>query len=118
MLELSQAVDLNRLPELICGFHRRADDGPTLYPVACAPQAWAAGAVYMLLQSSFGLCIDASKSRVTLRRAHLPPGVDWLELSNLQIGSAAISLRLQRHTDDVGVTVLRRKGEIEVVAIK
>src|SRR5688500_4215358 len=44
MFDLSEAVDLHRLPELICGFDRRSDEHPTLYPVACAPQAWAAGA--------------------------------------------------------------------------
>src|SRR5216110_2394552 len=44
LLDLSQAIDLHRLPELLCGFHRRAEERPTLYPVACAPQAWAAGA--------------------------------------------------------------------------
>jgi glycogen debranching enzyme len=118
MLDLSQAVDLHRLPELICGFHRRADDGPTLYPVACAPQAWAAGAVLMLLQACLGLQIDAPTRRVTLTRPILPSGVEWLELSNLQIGRAAVDLRLQRYAGDVGVTVLRRDGEIEVVCVK
>ncbi len=56
--------------------------------------------------------------RVTLRRATLPPSVDWLELSNLQIGGAALDLRLERHAHDVGVRVLRREGDIEIVAIK
>ena len=54
--EASQHVELHRLPELFCGFHKRSDSsGPTLYPVACAPQAWAAGAPYLLLQASLGL---------------------------------------------------------------
>jgi glycogen debranching enzyme len=53
-LELSEAVDLHRLPELICGFTRRGRE-PTLYPVACAPQAWAAGAVYLMLAASLGI---------------------------------------------------------------
>ena len=64
MFDLSGAVDLHRLPELFCGFHRRDGDGPTLYPVACAPQAWAAGAVYLLL-------------RRVLACASTPPGTRW-----------------------------------------
>ena len=61
--DLSQAVDLYRLPELICGFHRRSGDSPTLYPVACAPQAWSAGAVYLLLQACLGVRADALAKR-------------------------------------------------------
>ncbi len=55
MFEAALHLDLNRLPELFCGFHRRPDGtGPTQYPVACAPQAWAAGAPYLLLAATFG----------------------------------------------------------------
>jgi glycogen debranching enzyme len=118
MLDLSQMVDLYRLPELICGFHRRTDDRPTLYPVACAPQAWAAGAVYMVLQACLGLRIDAAAGRVTLAGGILPASIDWLELSNLRVGRAVIDLRLERHAFDLGVTVLRREGDVEIVAIK
>ncbi|MGH9640592.1 MAG: amylo-alpha-1,6-glucosidase, partial [Bryobacteraceae bacterium] len=59
MLDLSIFVDLHRLPELICGFPRRPGKGPTLYPVACSPQAWAAGAVFLALQSCLGLSVSA-----------------------------------------------------------
>jgi len=54
MFETCQSVDLQRLPELVCGFARMPGAGPTLYPVACAPQSWAAGAVYLLLSSCLG----------------------------------------------------------------
>jgi glycogen debranching enzyme len=118
MFELSAAVDLHRLPELICGFERRGDEHPTLYPVACAPQAWAAGAVYLLLASSVGLHIDAVSQRVTFTRARLPQALEWVQMSNLQIGGARIDLRLERHQHDVGVTVLRRDGPIEIVSVK
>ncbi len=46
LFDLSIYVDLHRLPELICGFLRKPGEGPILYPVACAPQAWAAGGVF------------------------------------------------------------------------
>jgi glycogen debranching enzyme len=116
MFELSEAVDLHRLPELICGFQRRGDEHPTLYPVACAPQAWAAGAVYMLLTACLGFQIDAPSKRITFAQAQLPRSIDWLQISNLQIGDARVDLRLERHPHDVGVTVLRRDGEVEIVA--
>jgi glycogen debranching enzyme len=117
MFDLSSAVEGHRLPELICGFERRSDEQPTLYPVACAPQAWAAGAVYLLLGGALGLHVDAPAKRITFTRAHLPRSIDWLQLSNLLIGDARVDLRLERHPHDVGVSVLRRDGEVEVVSV-
>jgi glycogen debranching enzyme len=118
MLDLSQAVDLHRLPELLCGFHRRSEEGPTLYPVACAPQAWAAGAVYLLLQASLGMEIDAERQRITFCRAVLPESIERLSLTNLTIVDARVDLLLERHGNDVAVSVLRRDGHVEIAAIK
>jgi glycogen debranching enzyme len=118
MFDLSQAVDLHRLPELICGFHRRGGEYPTLYPVACAPQAWAAGAVYLLIESCLGLCVSAIDRRASFTRAALPEAVKWLQLSNLKIGDASVDLLLERHPHDVGVTVLRRAGDVEIIGVK
>jgi glycogen debranching enzyme len=117
MFDLSSAVEIHRLPELICGFERRSEEHPTLYPVACAPQAWAAGAVYLLLAGALGLRVDALSRRITLTRAQLPRAIDWLQMSNLQIGDARVDLRLERHPYDVGVSVLRREGQVEVVSV-
>jgi len=118
MSDLSQAVDLHRLPELICGFHRRAGDSPTLYPVACAPQAWAAGAVYLLVQACLGLRVDAAAKRISFARAVLPDDIDWLRLLDLPLHDARVDLLLTRHADDVAVTVLRRVGDVEIVVVK
>ncbi|HEX7779189.1 MAG TPA: hypothetical protein VF424_08135, partial [Vicinamibacterales bacterium] len=118
MLDLSAAVDLHRLPELICGFDRREAEFPTLYPVACAPQAWAAGAVYLMLAACLGLRIDAAARRITLTRAVLPDSIEWLRLTNLTIGEASVDLLLTRHPYDVSVTVLRREGDVEIVGVK
>ncbi|NUR57008.1 MAG: amylo-alpha-1,6-glucosidase [Acidobacteria bacterium] len=118
MLDVSQAMDLHRLPELLCGFHRRSDERPTQYPVACAPQAWAAGAVYLLLQASLGMEIDAVRRRLTFCRALLPRSIDRLVLTNLTIADARVDVALERHASDVGVNVVRREGEVEIVAIK
>ncbi len=118
MADLSEAVDLHRLPELICGFPRRGREYPTLYPVACAPQAWAAGAVFLLLAATLGVEIDAPRQRITVSRGRLPETLDWIRLTDLAIGDARIDIRLERHTHDVGVTVLRREGEVEIVTVK
>jgi len=118
MFDLSQAVDLQRLPELICGFNRRSGDAPTLYPVACAPQAWAAGAVSMLLQACLGLQVDGVGHRVTFAHTVLPEDIDWLQLRRLTVGNAVVDLLLTRHGADVGLTVMRRDGDLEIAVTK
>jgi glycogen debranching enzyme len=118
MFDLSRAVDLHRLPELICGFHRRETEHPTLYPVACAPQAWASAAVFLLLQACLGVRVDAVSRSISFSRGMLPESIDWLQLSSVEVGDARVDLRLERHPNDIGVTVLRRQGELDIVALK
>jgi glycogen debranching enzyme len=118
MFHLSQRMDCHRLPELLCGFHRRGGEHPTLYPVACAPQSWAAGAIYLLLSACLGLHIDAGSRQVSLRQAVLPEGIEWIRLTNLMVAGARVDLSLIRHVNDVGVTVLTRDGVLEILAVK
>jgi glycogen debranching enzyme len=114
----SQHVELSRLPELFCGFPRRVGQGPTLYPVACSPQAWAAGAVFMLLKAALGMDIDAREQRVTFRSPRLPEFLGELWISNLRVGTASVDLRLQRYPGDVGITVLSKRGEVQLATLR
>ena len=118
MFDACQAVDLQRLPELVCGFARMAGAGPTLYPVACAPQAWSAGAVYLLLSACLGLAIDGPEQRIRFTYPRLPGFLETVWISGLRVGQAMVDLELRRHGDDVGVNVLRRDGAVEVVLVK
>jgi glycogen debranching enzyme len=118
MLDLSRTVELHRLPELVCGFHRRPGGFPTLYPVACAPQSWAAAAVFLLLQSCLGIHVNGTARQVSFVRGILPAELEWLRIVNLRIVDASVDLLLTRHAHDVGITVLRREGDVEVVAVK
>jgi glycogen debranching enzyme len=107
-----------RMPELFCGFYRKPDEGPVLYPVACNPQAWAAGSVFLLLRACLGLEVDASRGRVTLDKPNLPEFLRHVKISGLRCGDSSVSLLFSRHEDDVGVNVLQRDGPVEVVVIK
>jgi glycogen debranching enzyme len=106
-----------RLPELFCGFPRRAGEEPTRYPVACSPQAWAAGAVFGMLAGCLGLTIDAHERRVQLRSPRLPAFVDWLRVEGISVSGGAVDLLLQRYKDSVGVEVTRREGGVEVSVV-
>ena len=98
---------------------RRPGEGPTIYPVACAPQAWAVGAVFMLLEACLGIAISAPARQVSFAYPTLPPFLEEVTIANLAVGDALVDLRLRRHgDDDVGVDVLRRCGTLEVVLRK
>jgi glycogen debranching enzyme len=119
LFEASRFIGSRRLPELFCGFARRPGEPPTLYPVACSPQAWSAGAPFMLLQACLGLSIDARRGRIVLDRAALPGAVHEITLKNLVIAKdRTLDLLLERHADGVGMTVLRRDPDIEIVELK
>jgi glycogen debranching enzyme len=118
MLDTSLFVDLNRLPELFSGFRRRPGEGPTLYPVACSPQAWSAGAVFHMLQACLGLRIEGATGRVYLDYPHLPEFLPEIRIRGIRVGTGSVDLRFTRYQEDVGVTVLGRTGAIEVVVLK
>ena len=119
LFNASLFLDLGRMPELFCGFVKRPGQGPTLYPVACAPQAWASSTVFALLQAILGLSfVGGDKPRITLSHPVLPPYLEWIEIKNLTAGDANVDLLLHRREDDVGINVLRREGEVEVVIVK
>jgi len=117
LFDASLFVDLHRMPELFCGFARRPGEGPTLYPVACAPQAWSAAAVFLLLQACLGLTIKAPSMQIIFSHPYLPAFLQEVQIKHLRVGDASVDLALTRHTQDVGINVLRREGELEMVVV-
>ena len=107
-------MDLRRLPELFCGFRREKGRGPTLYPVACAPQAWASATPFTLLEAALGLEFDAGRGEIRLRNPRLPAFLNEVILRGLQLGCSSVDLRVRRHGDDVSLEVLRTRGQIQV----
>ncbi len=103
-----------RLPELFCGFPRLGGYGPTPYPVACSPQAWAAGVVFQLLEGMLGLRPDARQKRLTLNHPVLPPWLSWVEVRGLGVGRSKVDLRVTRSTSGAAVEVLNRAGDAEI----
>ena len=114
LFDTSLFVELHRLPELFCGFVRRPGEGPTLYPVACAPQAWAAGSVFLLLQACLGLSIHGAEERIRFSGPTLPQFLEEVRIENLRVGKATVDLLLQRHPQDVSIRVLRMEGQIMI----
>ena len=86
MFEMAVTVDDMRLPELFCGFTRRSPNRPVAYPVACSPQAWAAGAPFLLLQAMLGISADAPANTINVNKPHLPGWLNTVELHDLRVG--------------------------------
>ena len=118
LFDASRTFDLARLPELFCGFTRRHGEDATRYPVACSPQAWAAGSVFMLLQAVLGLEVDAPARQVRFRHARLPDFLDNVWVNGLRIGDATVDLAIGRQPQGVDALVERRRGDVEVIDVK
>ncbi|KAB8308029.1 hypothetical protein EH228_14295 [Erwinia endophytica] len=103
-----------RLPALCCGFRRDADEQPVAYPVACRPQAWVSGAVFMLLQAILGLETDGFTRTVRLRQTSLPSGVDRLKLEKLPVGEGQVTLEFRLLNGEVSAQPVQDAGQPQV----
>jgi glycogen debranching enzyme len=103
-----------RLPELFCGFERAPGEAPIAYPVACLPQAWAAGSVFMLLQACLGLHLDAHRGLVRVEDPRLPDGIDHLQVKHLTLGKQKLDLSFQRLGERVVAFIDGQEGPAPV----
>ncbi len=115
MFDAAGWIELQRLPELLCGFVRRPGEGPTLYPVACSPQAWAVGSVFLMLQACLGISFDAAAGQVVSTNPVLPPFAEQLRITGLRIGEARLDLVLTGRGGDVSVETQHHEGRVDVV---
>jgi glycogen debranching enzyme len=117
LFDTATMVDLNRLPELFCGFERRHGEGPTGYPVACIPQAWASASCFALLGAMLGMSFNHHTRQIRLTRPVLPAFLGEVEIRNLQLAHGSVDLLFRRHTRDVALNVLRKDGHVEVILV-
>jgi glycogen debranching enzyme len=117
LLDLSSEVDLHRLPELFCGLKRRPNEAPTLYPVACSPQAWASAAPFFVLEGCLGISVEAERGRIVFDRPFLPEGIPQLAIRGLRCGNVQVNLLLERRNDSVLVHLENKQEEIEIMTI-
>lgn len=116
LCDMSQVSDLNRLPELFCGFPREPGRLPIGYPVACAPQAWSSATVFSMLRGLLGLEIDAGSAGVKFEHPRLPTRVGRITLGQLRVGANVVHVHAARRGDDVRIEILNRSGETLLTA--
>jgi len=118
LFEAAGYMDLRRLPELFCGFAWRRLTAPTLYPVACAPQAWASATVFALLQACLGLGFDQGADGIRFDRPGLPDFLDQLHLRGVSTKDGVAHVLLRRYGADVAVNITRRQGNVPIMILR
>jgi glycogen debranching enzyme len=108
LFETASYMEFRRLPELFCGLQRAQGRGPTLYPVACSPQACAA---------SLGLEFDPQAGETRMRNPHLPASLDEVVIRRLRLGQASLDVKIRRHRGDVSVEVLESRGAVQLAIL-
>jgi len=114
ILEAAQQFDDYRLPELFCGFDRDVSTSPVPYPVACSPQAWAAGAPFLFLTTMLGMHPHADRGELELIHPKLPDWLTKVTLHDLRIGEGSVDLLFHRWRGTTSAEVLRKIGDVAV----
>lgn len=118
LFDATKGQEMRRLPELFCGFIRKPGRGPTPYPVACSPQAWAASAIFGVLGACLGLEQAHSDDEIRFRNPIMPAFLDEIVLRNIQIGFSQADFRMHRYGNDVATNVLNRRGNARILIVK
>ena len=114
VFQAAQQFDEYRLPELFCGFDRDESAQPVPYPVACSPQAWAAGASFLFVETMLGLRAHAPSNELELHHPNLPDWIGKITLTNLRVGDASVDLLFHRWRGTTSAEVLRKVGDLSV----
>ena len=114
MFDASVHMELMRFPELFCGFPRRRGTAPTLYPVACQPQAWASAAPFAFLEACLGIVCDQAKREIRFHNPLLPRFLEEIRICNLNLEGASADLRLRRNGENTEVTILAQRGDVSI----
>jgi len=114
MFEAATYQEQRRLPELFCGFLRKRRRGPTAYPVACSPQAWAAATPFSFLADCVGLNIDQPANEICFISPELPDFLDDVTFRGLRLDGSQIGVQLRRYGSDVTMALLEREGAVRL----
>jgi glycogen debranching enzyme len=118
LFDASLFIELQRLPELFCGFPFRKGEAPTAYPVACSPQAWSVGAVFLLVQSCLQITIDGYEKKFILNNPVLPDYINEMKISNVKFGTEEFLLEIIKYDNDLGIHLLKKPAGWQLVTIK
>jgi glycogen debranching enzyme len=103
----------NRLPELFCGYGSEQEETIVPYPVACSPQAWAAGTPFALAHALLGLQVDSLKKVIRLNPT-LPEDMTWIEYTGIHLGNGKLDLIITRENENIKIEITKNTSELEI----
>lgn len=118
MIEVLETSRDFRLPELFCGFRKRGNEPPVPYEVACKPQAWAAGSIFLMIKSMLGLSMELDQSHLVIHAPLLTPKMNELSIRGLRGRDWEIDLHFRRARHGTLVDIDRRHGDVRVLTVK
>ena len=118
MVDVTTLSEDIRLPELFCGFRRRKNEGPIPYQVACRPQAWAAGSLFLMLKSLLGMVMQPGQTDIIFQTPLLPSKVNSIQLDDLRVGDTEFSVLVTRSRTTVHLEVPRESGTMRILVQK
>lgn len=117
LYDACRSFDYYRLPELFCGMPRTRYNVPVRYPIACSPQAWAAGSMLHVLQAILGLDANAPAEELRIARPRLPSWLDRVRLTRLTVGQGSVDLILHRSDTRTEVDISAIEGRLKVSVV-
>lgn len=115
LFDVARNLDDHRLPELYCGFDRDGRAVPVRYPVACVPQAWAAGCIFHMLKACFNIVPDAFNNRLRIVNPSLPSWLGKVTVNGLRIGDARLDLEFAPSSSGTTtVKAVSRSGKLDM----
>jgi len=118
LFEASLFIELQRLPELFCGFPFRKGEAPTSYPVACSPQAWSVATVFLLLQSCLKITIDGYEKKLIFQYPKLPDYINEIKISKLKFENEEFSFEIIKYDNDLSIHLIKKPAGWQLVTIK
>jgi len=118
LFDAARAFPYYRLPELFGGAARSAHQSPVPYPVACRPQAWAAGAIPLITQAMLGFCPDGPHNRLYIVHPVLPAWLEHVQVEGLKVGRGEADLYYERRGRRTRVHVLDVRGGLKVETVR
>lgn len=101
------------MPELFCGYDNQLEETIIPYPVACSPQAWAAGTPFGLVHALLGLQVNSQKGVININPA-LPYDIDWIEYKGIQVGKGYLDIKVQKKNEEIVFTITKNTTGLEI----
>ncbi|ARI76279.1 amylo-alpha-1,6-glucosidase [Halobacillus mangrovi] len=112
LIEASRSFEYERLPELFCGYGRE-EGKPVPYPVACSPQAWAAGTPLTFIRTMLGLYPTYDSKEITLSPSFVN-GLNEMSVQGLPLAGGRVSFTVIRKGDQYEIDVAENSTGLNV----